>query len=61
MAQVSDALRSHRLRPRRVRGFRGLAEAQERLATGKVGGTDVALLLANPDLLVGDLLKNTST
>ena len=41
-------------------GFAVDAEAQDRLASGKVGTTDVALLLANPDLLVGDLLRNTS-
>lgn len=62
MAQVSDALRSSIGFDLVVfAGFAVDAEAQERLATGKVGGTDVALLLANPDLLVGDLLKNTST
>jgi adenine-specific DNA-methyltransferase len=42
-------------------GFAVSADAQERLATGKVGGTQVSLLLANPDLLVGDLLKHTKT
>lgn len=42
-------------------GFAVAADAQEKLASGKFGGADVALLLANPDLLVGDLLKNTST
>jgi adenine-specific DNA-methyltransferase len=42
-------------------GFAVSADAQERLATGKIGGTQVSLLLANPDLLVGDLLKNTKT
>jgi adenine-specific DNA-methyltransferase len=42
-------------------GFAVSADAQEKLAGGKIGGTDVALLLANPDLLVGDLLKNTKT
>jgi adenine-specific DNA-methyltransferase len=62
MAQVSDALRSSIGFDLVVfAGFAVDAEAQERLATGKVGGTDVALLLSNPDLLVGDLLKNTST
>lgn len=62
MAQVSDALRSSIGFDLVVfAGFAVDAEAQERLGTGKVGGTDVALLIANPDLLVGDLLKNTST
>ena len=61
-AQVSDALRSSIGFD--LVGFAGFAvdaEAQERLATGKVGATDVALLLVNPDLLVGDLLRNTTT
>jgi len=60
MGQVSDALRASIGFDLVVfGGFAVSAEAQERLGTGKVGGTDVALLLANPDLLVGDLLKNT--
>jgi adenine-specific DNA-methyltransferase len=61
MAQVSDALRSAIGFDLVVfAGFAVDAEAQDRLASGKVGTTDVALLLANPDLLVGDLLRNTS-
>jgi adenine-specific DNA-methyltransferase len=61
MAQVSDALRSSIGFDLVVfAGFAVDAEAQERLATGKVGGADVALLIANPDLLIGDLLRNTS-
>ncbi len=60
MAQVSDALRSAIGFDLVVFcGFAVSADAQEKLGTGKIGGTDVALLLANPDLLVGDLLKNT--
>lgn len=60
MGQVSDALREAIGFDLVVfGGFAVSAEAQERLGTGKVGSTDVALLLANPDLLVGDLLKNT--
>lgn len=60
MGQVADALRGSIGFDLVVfGGFAVSAEAQERLGTGKVGGTDVALLLANPDLLVGDLLKNT--
>lgn len=42
-------------------GFAVDSEVQAQLSTGKVGSTDVALLLANNDLLVGDLLKNTSS
>lgn len=60
MAQVSDALRSAIGFDLVVfAGFAVSADAQEKLGAGKIGGTDVALLLANPDLLVGDLLKNT--
>jgi len=60
MGQVSDALRSSIGFDLVVfAGFAVSADAQEKLGTGKIGGTDVALLLANPDLLVGDLLKNT--
>lgn len=62
MGQVSDALRASIGFDLVVfGGFAVSSDAQERLATGKVGGTDVALLLANPDLLVGDLLKNTKS
>jgi adenine-specific DNA-methyltransferase len=61
MAQVAEALR-HAIGFDLVvfAGFAVSAEAQEKLANGRIGSTDVALLLANPDLLVGDLLKNTS-
>jgi adenine-specific DNA-methyltransferase len=60
MAQVSDALREAVGFDLVVfAGFAVSADAQERLAKGKVGGSQVSLLLANPDLLVGDLLKNT--
>lgn len=60
MGQVSDALRSSIGFDLVVfAGFAVSADAQEKVGTGKIGGTDVALLLANPDLLVGDLLKNT--
>lgn len=62
MAQVSDALREAIGFDVVVfAGFAVSADVQERLAAGKVGGTQVSLLLANPDLLVGDLLKNTKT
>lgn len=60
MGQVSDALRvSIGFDLVVFAGFAVSADAQDRLGTGKIGGTDVALLLANPDLLVGDLLRNT--
>jgi adenine-specific DNA-methyltransferase len=62
MGQVSDALRSSIGFDLVVfAGFAVSADAQEKLGTGKIGGTEVALLLANPDLLVGDLLKNTKS
>ena len=61
MAQVGDALRESIGFDLVVfAGFAFTAEAQKKLASGKVGGTQVSLLLANPDLLVGDLLKNTT-
>ena len=61
MAQVSDALQDAIGFGLVVfAGFAVTSDAQAQLATGKVGGVDVALLLANPDLLAGDLLKNTS-
>lgn len=60
MGQVSDALQEaigfHLVV---FAGFAVSADAQERLGSGKVGSNDVALLMANPDLLVGNLLKNT--
>lgn len=60
MSQVGDALREAIGFDLVVfAGFAVAADAQDRLATGKIGATQVALLLANPDLLVGDLLKNT--
>jgi adenine-specific DNA-methyltransferase len=62
MAQVSDALREAIGFDLVVfAGFAVSADAQEKLAIGKVGGTQVSLLLANPDLLLGDLLKNTKS
>jgi adenine-specific DNA-methyltransferase len=62
MAQVGDALRAAIGFDLVVfAGFAVSADAQDKLGNGKIGGTDVALLLANPDLLVGDLLKNTKT
>jgi adenine-specific DNA-methyltransferase len=41
-------------------GFAATAEAQEYLAPGRRGRVNVALLEANADLLLGDLLKNTT-
>ena len=62
MSQVSDALRAAIGFDLVVfAGFAVSADAQDKLGGGKIGGTNVALLLANPDLLVGDLLKNTSS
>jgi adenine-specific DNA-methyltransferase len=40
-------------------GFAATAEAQQYLAPGRRGRVDVALLEANADLLLADLLKNT--
>jgi adenine-specific DNA-methyltransferase len=61
MAQVSDALRDAIGFGMVVfAGFAVSPDAQAQLGSGKVGGVDVALLLANPDLLAGDLLKNTA-
>ena len=60
MAQVSDALREAIGFELVVfAGFAVSADAQERLAAGMLGGTQVSLLLANPDLLVGDLPQGT--
>ncbi len=59
MSQVSDALRESIGFDLVVfAGFAASPDVQEKLATGRFGGTQVSLLLANPDLLVGDLLKN---
>ena len=40
-------------------GFAVSPDAAEKLTVGKIGASPVSLLLANPDLLLGDLLKNT--
>jgi len=62
MGQVSDAIREAVGFDLVVfAGFAVSADAQEKLATGKFGTMQVALLLANNDLLVGDLLKNTKS
>lgn len=42
-------------------GFAFSPDAAEKLSTGKIGNVPVSLLLANPDLLIGDLLKNTKS
>ena len=60
MGQVSDALQEAVGYGLVVfAGFAASADAQAQLATGRVGGMNVSLLMANPDLLLGDLLKNT--
>ena len=60
MGMVSDALREAIGFDLIVfAGFAVSADVQDKLATGMFGGVAVSLLLANPDLLVGDLLKNT--
>ena len=62
MSQVSDALRSAVGFDLVVfAGFAASPDAQEKLGAGKLGSIEVALLLANPDLLVGDLLRNTAS
>ena len=62
MSQVSDAIRQSIGFDLIVfAGFAVTADVQEKLGTGKIGTVDVALLLANPDLLIGDLLKNTKS
>lgn len=61
MAMVSQAVREAVAYDLVVfAGFAADAEAQAKLSTGRFGGVEVALLLANPDLLLGDLLKNTT-
>ena len=42
-------------------GFAVSPDAAEKLSIGKIGASPVSLLLANPDLLLGDLLKNTKS
>jgi adenine-specific DNA-methyltransferase len=42
-------------------GFAVSPDAAAKLASGKIGSSPVALLLANPDLILGDLLKNTKS
>lgn len=60
IAQVQDALTSSIGYGLVVfAGFAVSPDAAEKLALGKIGASPVALLLANPDLLLGDLLKNT--
>ncbi len=62
MAHVSEALREAIGFDLVVfAGFAFSADAQEKLGSGRIGTSNVALLMANPDLLVGDLLKNTSS
>jgi len=40
-------------------GFAVTPDAAEKLSKGKIGSSSVALLMASPDLILGDLLKNT--
>lgn len=62
IAQVQDALTSSLGYGLVVfAGFAVSPDAAEKLAVGKVGASPVSLLLANPDLLLGDLLKNTKS
>jgi adenine-specific DNA-methyltransferase len=42
-------------------GFAVSPDAAEKLTSGKIGSSPVSLLIANPDLLLGDLLKNTKS
>ena len=62
IAQVQDALTSSIGYGLVVfAGFAVSPDAAEKLSTGKIGASPVSLLLANPDLLLGDLLKNTKS
>jgi adenine-specific DNA-methyltransferase len=61
MLQVDDALDdAHGYDLVVFVGFTATAEVQSHLSKGKVGRYNVVLLEANADLLVADLLKNTS-
>jgi adenine-specific DNA-methyltransferase len=62
IAQVQDALTSSIGYGLVVfAGFAVSPDAAEKLSAGKIGASPVSLLLANPDLLLGDLLKNTKS
>ncbi len=62
MAQVQEALTSSIGYGLVVfAGFAVSPDAAEKLTIGKIGASPVSLLLANPDLLLGDLLKNTKS
>ena len=62
IAQVQDALTSSIGYGLVVfAGFAVSPDAAEKLSSGKIGASPVSLLLANPDLLLGDLLKNTKS
>jgi adenine-specific DNA-methyltransferase len=62
IAQVQDALTSSIGYGLVVfAGFAVSPDAAEKLSAGKLGASPVSLLLANPDLLLGDLLKNTKS
>lgn len=60
IAQIDEALRdSYGYELVVFVGFAATAEAQDYAKKGKLGKFEVALVAANPDLLVGDLLKST--
>jgi len=42
-------------------GFAVSPDAAEKLSKGRIGGSQVSLLIASPDLLLGDLLKKTKS
>lgn len=62
VAQIDDALRdAHGYELVVFVGFAVHAEAQDYTAKGKIGHYQVAMLEANADLLLGDLLKKTTS
>jgi adenine-specific DNA-methyltransferase len=62
MAQVQEALTSAIGYDLIVfAGFAVSPDAAEKISKGKIGSTPVSLLLASPDLILGDLLKNTKS
>lgn len=62
MAQVQEALASSIGYDLVVfAGFAVSPDAAEKLSKGKIGSTPVSLLIASPDLILGDLLKNTKS
>jgi adenine-specific DNA-methyltransferase len=62
MAQVQDALTSSIGYDLVVfAGFAVSPDAAEKLSKGRIGSTQVSLLIASPDLILGDLLKKTKS